>query len=159
MKDTLLLFGIFAILTLFATIINGSSLDNSEMSYRAEVQQIALSNAQQLLDQIANAEFDERTIGVSKLPPDSSLTPSASFGLEAGETVPDDIDDYMNMTIIGDTSRYEGIVLHVDIAYADTSNPLNNSLTQTRFKRITITASDDRYLKNSLVLSTVVSIH
>jgi hypothetical protein len=157
MKETLLLFGIFGILTTIATTIHGSSFDSSDHTFQTEAQQIALSSAQQLLDQVANAEFDEKTIGVSQLPPDSALTPAAAFGMEAGEILRDDVDDYANLTVPGDSTRYPGFFLHVHVAYADMTNPLNDAAVQTRFKRITVTVSNDKFLKDPIEMSTIVS--
>jgi len=158
MRDTLIVFGAFTMLMTVSSVIHRSVFESADQSYQNDARQIALTAAQQLLEKVAAAEFDEQTVG-TLVTTDSALTPATLLGPELGELVPDDVDDYNNYTIAGDSTRYPGFSLQVQVAYADTSDPLSDSSVQTHLKRITVTVENENYLSSPIVLSTIVAYY
>jgi len=159
MRDTLIVFGAFTLLATIGSTILRSSLDSSDQKYRNEVRQIALTTGQQLLEQVASADYDEQTVGSATFVPDSALTPAIALGPELGETRRDDVDDYNNYTTLGDTTRYKGYTLRVRVKYADPSNPMTESSIPTHMKRISVTVANQQYLSSPIELSTIVSYY
>ena len=157
MRDTLIVFGAFTILSTMALVVHRASLDTTDETLAHEANLIAITSAQQILGEVGSMNFDEHTIGRAVLAGDSILTPVDELGPEPGETVRDDVDDYNGYTEMADSVRFPGILLSVHVAYADPADPTDASSVPTRMKRITVTAEDPHYLTAPITLSSVVA--
>lgn len=151
MRESLLVFGAVTILSVITLSINRMVVRSTEQVLDNEAHHAAIALTQQLMDRIAGLSFDEKTVGGKSISMASDLTPVVKLGSDSSKTsvsLYDDIDDFQNVTLSGDSTRYPGFRLHVRVVYADTANPLNNANTQTLLKRITVLITNPNYLSD-----------
>lgn len=118
----------------------------------------ATASAQSIIEGIQTKAFDEQTVS-SSVSATSSLTPDASLGSDAGESVPtqfDDIDDYKNYTEVDTFQQFGQFTVSVDVNYVQKYSPETVSASQTYLKKIDVTVSNS-FLTQSLTLSRIIS--
>src|SRR5690606_13608385 len=110
----------------------------------------AFSLADDLIEEIKQKAFDERTIDFQAIG-ENQLTPAGSLDKE-GEVWPhfDDIDDYNNYPRNVSLPHAEGYAILCKVNYVDADG--NDSGTQTYFKKVKVIVSND-YLNYPISLS------
>jgi hypothetical protein len=159
MKESLLVIGAVLTFSILAYSINQTIISNTEWVIALEARNSAIAQAQQLMDHVASMNFDESTTQGKSINSPSELTSTKSIGKETGETIKDDVDDFDNITLPGDSSRFKGYELSVDVSYVDSTKPTAGSLSPTFIKRVTVTVSNSRYLPQPISLSSLVAYY
>lgn len=159
----------FAMLSTLALAINATITTTLTVSFESELALNAHSIAQSLLDEIVSQDFDEKVTGGVKIYLETNMTPTGSFGPDAGEALPgginsfdieditkanfhsqrsfDDVDDYQNYK--RRTKNLLGWVFEatVEIHYVSEANPDNVSEPQTWVKRVTVSVTNPHMTK------------
>lgn len=154
--QTLLVIGAMAIFALVSFRFNTSVLENTSVQIEDKVYLTAFSLGDDLLEEIKQKAFDERTVDFQAIQI-NQLTPRP-LGPDGTETWPNfnDIDDYNNYSEVISTPFAEDYTVKCAVDYCTaTGMP---SLTQSFYKLITITVSS-KYLRNDLYLSFIFSLH
>lgn len=118
----------------------------------------ATASAQSLIEGIQTKAFDETTVSAS-VSSTSELTPTASLGRDAGETVTtqfDDVDDYKNYTEVDSFQQFGAFSLSVQVNYVQKYSPETISSTPTFLKKVDVTVTNP-FLVDSLTLSRIIS--
>lgn len=120
MQQTILALGALMIIMITALNHQKSVIMIQEISYIREIETAALDVAKFRIESILNdTVFDETRLGETTLPTDATtLTSTASFGLEPGETVRNDLDDYHNFTETGVQHTIGDNTYRFDISYS-----------------------------------------
>jgi hypothetical protein len=157
--QTLLAIGAMSILALLSFNFNTSVVQNSTIEIENKVYLTAFSLADDLIEEIKQKAFDDQTVVFRSINPEE-LTPAASLGPEAGENYPnfDDIDDYDDFTRNVSLPHAEGYVVKCIVAYVEANNPNLVSLSQTFYKRVTVTVSS-LFLSIPVRLSFIFTLH
>jgi hypothetical protein len=156
--QTLLVIGGMAILANLNLLVNGTIILSQESTFDNEAILTANGLAQSMLRSVTARAFDEKTIAREVTSPDS-LTLPAALGPEAGEVSAnyDDIDDYDGYVETINTARLGSFTVSVVVDYTTAALGGNPSLVPTFFKRVQVTVSGNKYLKQNVVLKTVVA--
>lgn|SRR5690606_1768087 len=154
--QSFLVLGAMAILAVLSLEFNSIILSNNSIEIENKVYLTAFSLADDLIEEIKQKAFDERTIDFQAIA-QSQLTPLGSLGKD-GETWPhyDDIDDYHNYSRGINLPHAEGYSITCKVNYVDADG--KDSGTQTYFKKVKVTVSND-YLKYPMSLSFIFSLH
>jgi len=98
MQQTILAIGALLIIMTTAMLYQRSNMLTQELAYIRQIEVAAEDAARTKLEGLATLAFDETVVGSPGVVPDlNTLTASASFGLDSGESYPliiDDVDDY-----------------------------------------------------------------
>lgn len=125
----------------------------------ASARTTAVTLAQRFVDDAVSKAFDEQEVsgalaGLSSISP-SDMTPAASLGPDAGETVTnfDDMDDYegLNLDPVPNNAQYAA---SVSVRYCTETGDSTSS--QTFFKRITVTVTP-KGGEEPVAMSTILS--
>jgi hypothetical protein len=151
--------GALMIFSLISLRFDSAVLQNVEVEVENKVYLTAFSLADDLLEEIKQRAFDEKTV-VFKAITTTALTPSASLGKESGEVWPNfnDIDDYNNYSKPVSLPHAENYTVTSQISYVQENNQDQISTTQTYFKRVEIFVNSP-YLKHQLKLAYVFTLH
>ena len=151
--------GALMIFSLISLRFDSAVLQNVEVEVENKVYLTAFSLADDLLEEIKQRAFDEKTV-VFKAITTSALTASASLGKESGEVWPNfnDIDDYNNYSKPVSLPHAENYTVTSQISYVQENNQDQISTSQTYFKRVEIFV-DSPYLKHQLKLQYVFTLH
>lgn len=132
MQQTILALGALMIIMITALNHQRSVLMIQEASYVRELESAALDLAKQRIERrLIETQFDEQWLNLAYMPASPNvLTPSANFGIDAGDTLRDDIDDFHNVTesvnhVVGaDTFRFNVsyAISYIDTATGDTTS-------------------------------------
>ncbi|MFH0990881.1 MAG: hypothetical protein V1799_12780 [bacterium] len=164
MGQMLLVLGAFAMLSTIALSINGMMIGSMQLGIEMEATMNAVSIGQSLMDEIMAKDFDENAIGSTRMYATSEATAAGSFGIESGESCSgaggvgydttfasltkfDDVDDYHHYIRWVRDSRLGWFVDSVTIAYVNETTPTTSSGSQTFFKTITISVTNDNMPK------------
>jgi hypothetical protein len=160
-ENSFLSIGAMALLALISLRFNATLLENRTTEIENKVYLTAFSLADDLIEEIKQKAFDEKTVEWKAIPADQ-LSPAESFGVfDPGESKVNDFDD------IDDYNRYgkEVSLPHVEdysvtstVDYVSATNQDEVSNTQTYFKRVTVKVSSP-YLSHSVKLSFVFTLH
>ncbi len=159
MKESLLVIGAVLSFSILAYSINQTIISNTEWVIALEARNSAIAQAQQLMDQVTSLNFDENTSQGKSINATSELTLTKSIGKEAGDNIKDDVDDYHNVVASGDSSRFKGFKLYVQVAYVDSTSPTLSSNNPTFLKRVTVTVTNGSYLAQPITLSSLVAYY
>ncbi len=120
MQQTILALGALMIIMITALNHQKSVILIQEVTYIREIETAALDVAKFRIEAILNdTGFDETRIGETTLPTDpSTLTASSDFGLEPGNTVRNDVDDYHNVTETGVSHTVGDNTYNFNISYS-----------------------------------------
>jgi hypothetical protein len=155
--QSFLAIGAMAILALVSLRFNTNVLENSTVEIENKVYLTAFSLADDLIEEIKQKAFDERTIDFQAINV-TQLTPAGSLDKESGEAWPnfDDVDDYKGYTKAVSLPHAEGYTVACDVKYVDSNG--NNLTTQEFFKKVTVTVTS-KYLKYPMFVSFIFSLH
>ena len=145
-------------MAIFSTIqlsVNASIIQSFAVSIDSEASINGLSIGQTMLSEIMKKEFDNATID-NRVYDRAELTPVASFGPDSGEVITtpdmgsfasdttyDDIDDYNRYTRIVPDERLGDFVVVDSIRYVQEANQDLGSSSQTWYKEVIVTVSND----------------
>jgi len=151
--------GALMIFSLISLRFDSAVLQNVEVEVENKVYLTAFSLADDLLEEIKQKAFDNKTVVFKSITPDA-LTPSVSLGKESGEAWPNfnDIDDYNNYSKPVSLPHAEKYKVTSQISYVQTNNQDQISTTQTYFKRVEIFV-DSPYLGHQLKLAYIFTLH
>jgi len=154
--QSFLVLGAMAILAVLSLEFNSIILSNNSIEIENKVYLTAFSLADDLIEEIKQKAFDERTIDFQAIAA-HQLTPAGSLGKD-GETWPhfDDIDDYNGYPRDINLPHAEGYSLLCQVNYVDEDG--KDSGTQTFFKKVKVTVSSD-FLTYPVSLSFIFSLH
>ncbi len=159
MIQNILLIGAFVLLSITVLQVNGLITATNMVFIDNEVKIAAIGFAQTLMEKIIALDFDEKTTDNQFVKFPTELTSASSFG--PYEEIKDDIDDYHNYSEVINTDRIDGFQLNVCVTYANTSDPKQDSSMRTFLKRVKITVTNPKYMKNpeSLTISSIVAYY
>lgn len=154
-SNYLLTVGAMLLLSLFILTTNRMILQNNVIQSESEYVITATSLAQAVLDEIKTKAFDENTVVDEAESADSlSLALGTDFGesislpdtsgtstLYSSATTFDDIDDYNGYQRSVDTPIAEDFTIDVVVSYVNALNPETSSVSNTRCKLVSISAS------------------
>lgn len=151
--------GALMIFSMISLRFDSAVLQNVEVEVENKVYLTAFSLADDLLEEIKQRAFDEKTVVFKAITP-SALTASASLGKESGEVWPNfnDIDDYNNYSKPVSLPHAENYTVKSYVSYVQANNQDVVSSTQTYFKRVEIFV-DSPYLKHQIKLQYVFTLH
>ncbi|MFH0989938.1 MAG: hypothetical protein V1799_07975 [bacterium] len=165
MAQMLLVMGAFAMLSTLALSINGMMTGSMQLGIEMEATMNAVSIGQSLIDEIMAKDFDEHSTHNDQMYATSEATPAGSFGIDgAGESCSgaggvgydttyasltkfDDVDDYHHYIRWVRDSRLGWFVDSVTVEYVDETTPTTASGSQTFFKTITVSVTNDNMPK------------
>jgi len=153
--QSLLAIGAMMLLTLVSLNFNSSVLQNTTVETENKVYLTAFSLADDLIEEIKQKAFDEKTIDFQAIAENQLTLP---LGSEAGEVWPNfnDIDDYQNYSKPVSLPHVEDYTVTCQVNYANSSG--QNKLSQSYFKKVTITVTS-KYMSSPLYLKFIFSLH
>jgi hypothetical protein len=156
-SQSLLSLGALLLLSLLSLQFNSSVLGNSTTEIEDKVYLTAFSLADDLIEEIKEKAFDEKTIDFQAIAL-NQLTSADMLTFESGESWPnfDDIDDYNGYQKEIDLPHAEGYNLTCKVNYVDSNG--NDLTTQSYFKKVTITVTS-KYLSSPFYMSFIFSLH
>lgn len=152
--QSILAIGALVIFSIVSILFNSSYMQSSAVEIEDKVYLTAFSLADDLIEEMKQKAFDEKTIDFQAIRKDQL---SLTLGTD-GETWPDfdDIDDYKGYTKNVDAPHAEGYHINCDVTYCDEDG---NALgTQEYYKKVTITVSSD-YLADPFQMYFIFSLH
>lgn len=156
-NQSLMALGALVIYGFISIQFNSTILENSSTEIEDKVYLTAFSLADDLIEEIKEKAYDEKTLDFQAIAA-SQLTTYYALTYEAGETWPnfDDIDDYNNYNKLVDLPHAEGYDLTCNVNYVDSNG--NNLTAESFYKKVTITVTSD-YMRYPLHLSFIFSLH
>jgi len=154
--QSFLAIGAMVILALVALPFNSNVLQNTTIEIENKVYLTAFSLADDLIEEIKQKAFDERTVDFQAINI-NQLTAPNSLGKE-GETWPnfDDMDDYKGYIKAISLPHAEGYNVTCDVKYVDSNG--TDITTQSYYKKVTVTVTS-KYLSYPMTLSFIFSLH
>ena len=155
-SQSLLSLGALIILAFLSLQFNSSVLGNSTTEIEDKVYLTAFSLADDLIEEIKEKAFDEKTIDFQAIAV-NQLTSADALTHESGEGWPnfDDIDDYNGYQKLVDLPHAEGYDISCKVNYADSDG--NDITTQSYFKKVTITVTS-KYMRDPFSISFIFSL-
>ena len=152
---TILSMGAIMLLALVSLNFNSTVLQNTTVELENKVYLTAFSLADDLIEEIKQRAFDEKTIDFQAIAQNQLTLP---LGPETGEVWPffDDMDDYQNYVKPVSLPHVEDYIVSCQINYATPSG--DNMLAQTYYKKVTIKVTS-KYLSNPLYMKFIFSLH
>jgi hypothetical protein len=144
--------GSLFLLSMTSMNFNSALLQSNTAELENKVYLTAFSLADDLIEEIKQKAFDEKTLIFPTVNP-LTLTPSESLGVE-GETYPyfDDIDDYNNFSRDADAPHSESYHISTSVYYVSETDLESKSNTQTFYKRVDVTVGSP-YLNHNVILT------
>jgi hypothetical protein len=151
--------GALMIFSLISLRFDTAVLQNVEVEVENKVYLTAFSLADDLLEEIKQKAFDEKTVDFKAITT-TALTPSSNLGKESGEVWPNfnDIDDYQNYSKPVSLPHAENYTIKSYVSYVQANNQDLQSIAQTYYKRVEIFV-DSPYLKHQIKLAYVFTLH
>ena len=150
--QSMLAVGSLFLLSMTSMNFNSALLHSNTAELENKVYLTAFSLADDLIEEIKQKAFDEKTLIFPTVNP-LTLTPSGSLGTE-GEIYPyfNDIDDYNNFSRDADAPHTENYHISAKVYYVSETNQDAKSTIQTFYKRVDVTVSSP-YLNNNVILT------
>ena len=159
--QSFLTIGAMALLALVSLRFNTTLLENRTTEIENKVYLTAFSLADDLIEEIKQKAFDEKTVEWKAIPADQ-LSPSNAFGpVDPGESSAntfDDIDDYHGYLKAVSLPHVENYSVMSTVEYVSATDPDLTSNTQTYFKKITVRVNSP-YLSHPVKLSFIFTLH
>lgn len=154
--QSMLAIGALVIFSIVSLLFNSSYMQSSAIEIEDKVYLTAFSLADDLIEEMKQKAFDEKTIDFQAIRKDQ-LTLPAALGKE-GETWPnfDDIDDYKGYVKNVDAPHAEGYHINCNVEYCDANG--NVLGIQDYYKKVTISVSSD-FLRDPFQMYFVFSLH
>jgi len=153
--------GAMALLALISLRFNATLLESRTTEIENKVYLTAFSLADDLIEEIKQKAFDEKTVEWKAIPADQ-LSHYSLFGpVDPGESTVntfDDIDDYHGYQKAVSLPHVENYTVMSTVDYVSASNPDVTSSSQTYFKRITVRVTSP-YLSHQVRLAFVFTLH
>jgi hypothetical protein len=148
--------GALMILGMISLRFNSTVLDNMTVEIENKVYLTAFSLADNLIEEIKQKSFDEKTLDFQAIPLDK-LTAPGSLSTE-GEVHPyfDDIDDYNNYEDSVNLPHAEGYKVTCAVTYCTSSG--QTIYTQSFYKKVVVTV-ESKYLRSPIYMSFIFSLH
>ena len=152
--NSMLSIGALFLLALVSLRFDSTVLENNTVEIENKVYLTAFSLADDLIEEIKEKAFDEKTIDFQAIALEQLSLP---LGRE-GEAWPffDDIDDYDGYQKVVDLPHAEGYNISCRVSYVDSDGQELSS--QSFFKKVTVIVSSD-YLRSPLFMSFIFSLH
>ncbi len=156
-SQSMLSLGALMIFALLSLQFNSSVLGNSTTEIEDKVYLTAFSLADDLIEEIKEKAFDEKTIDFQAISV-NQLTSADNLTYESGESWPnfDDIDDYNGYNKLVDLPHAEGYDITSKVNYTDSNG--NDLTTQSYYKKVTITVTS-KYMRDPFYMSFIFSLH
>ncbi len=153
--NSLLSIGAIVLLALVSLRFNGSVLENNTVEIENKVYLTAFSLADDLIEEIKEKAFDEKTVDFQAINKSQLTLP---LGYEGGETWPNfnDIDDYDGYTKDISLPHAEGYNVRSWVYYVNSDG--TEMLAQTYYKKVKIIVTSP-YLRQPLFMSFIFSLH
>jgi len=153
--QALLSLGALLLLSFLSVRFNSTVLENTSIETENKVYLTAFSLADDLIEEIKQKAFDERTIDFQAIAENQLSLP---LGPETGEVWPyfDDMDDYNNYSKVVSLPHVEDYKVTCKVNYAKSSGQSITS--QSYFKKITITV-DSKFLRYPLNIYFIFTLH
>lgn len=150
--QSMLAIGSLFLLSMVSLNFNSALLQSNTAEIENKVYLTAFSLADDLIEEIKQKNFDEKTLLFPTVNR-STLTPVLALGKES-EVYPyfDDIDDYNNFSRDADAPHSESYHISAKVYYVSESDPDSKSTSQTFHKRVDVTVSSP-YLNNNVILT------
>ena len=147
--------GSMLLLALVSLNFNSSVLQNTTVETENKVYLTAFSLADDLVEEIKQKAFDEKTIDFQAIAVNQLSLP---LGPEAGEVWPNfnDVDDYQNYSKPVSLPHVEDYTVSCQVNYSNSSG--ENQLSQSYFKKVTIQVTS-KYMGSPLYLRFIFSLH
>jgi len=147
--------GSMLLLALVSLNFNSSVLQNTTVETENKVYLTAFSLADDLIEEIKQKAFDQKTIDFQAIAENQLTLP---LGPETGEVWPyfNDIDDYQNYSKPVNLPHVEEYTVSCQINYANSDG--QKVLNQTYFKLVTVTVTS-KYLSSPLFIKFIFSLH
>jgi len=157
MGQSLLSIAAMLLLAFTSFNFNASVLETASFEIENKVALTAFSLADDLIEEIKQKAFDEKTIDFQAIAV-NQLTAAELIGEESGEVWPifNDIDDYHNYSKPVSLPHAEGYLVTSKVNYVNLEG--SDLTTQSFFKKVTVTVSSE-YLKRPIVISFIFSLH
>ncbi len=151
--------GAMMIFSLISLRFDSAVLQNVEVEVENKVYLTAFSLADDLLEEIKQRAFDEKTVTFKAITP-GALTPAANLNKESGEEWPnfDDIDDYNGYTKPVSLPHAEKYKITCQVSYVQSDDQDQISFAQTYFKKVEIFV-DSPYLRHQVRLAYIFTLH
>ena len=160
MSNTNSMFSIGALLflSLISLRFNTSVLENTTVETENKIYLTAFSLADDLIEEIKQKAFDVATINFPTNNP-GDLTAANNLGPDLSEAYPgfNDIDDFNGYSRTITLPHAENYIVSCQVWYVDGNNPEVLLLTQTFYKKVSVTVSSP-YLKNPVSLSFIFTL-
>jgi len=153
--QSLLALGALLLLSFISLNFNSTVLQNTTVETENKVYLTAFSLADDLIEEIKQKAFDERTIDFQAINQSQLTYPP---GKEVGEVWPnfDDMDDYNNYEKPVSLPHVEDYEVSCQVNYVNSSGQILS--TQSYFKKVSIKV-DSKYLRTPLYMSFIFSLH
>jgi hypothetical protein len=147
--------GAMMLLALVSLNFNSTVLQNTTVELENKVYLTAFSLADDLLEEIKQKAFDEKTVDFQAISQNQLTLP---LGPETGEVWPNfnDVDDYQNYSKPISLPHVEDYSISCIINYANSDGV--SVLERTYFKKVTITVTN-KYLSSPFYLKFIFSLH
>lgn len=152
--------GALVLFSLISLNFNGVVIQNLTHEIDNKVFLTAFSLADDLIEEIKQKSFDEKTIVFSAINK-NQLTTSNSLGPDSGEVSVnyfDDIDDYKGYTKNISLPHAEEYTVKANVYYVQEDNQGQVSTTQTFYKRVDVRV-ESPYMSSDAVLSFIFTLH
>ena len=152
--QSILAIGSIFLLAMVSLSFNSALLQSNTVELENKVYLTAFSLADDLIEEIKQKAYDEKTIDFPTFNR-TALTPSSNFGTTAdGETYPyfDDMDDYDGYSRDADAPHAEAYHISAKVYYVLEDDAKTKSTTQTFHKRVDVTVSSP-YINNNVTLT------
>ena len=148
--QTLLLMSALVVFSFASLNFNNTITDHQSFHLGAETSLTGIAIADEILTEISSRAFDENSVNASASLGPSDFTLASRLGIETGETAYDDVDDYHGLSYYYNSERIDSFEVSIRVSYADTTNPMQTSLTPTTLKRIELVLKNPILIADSL---------
>ncbi len=155
--QSFLALGAMTILSIISLLFNSSALQSTNIEIQDKVYLTAFSLADDLIEEMKQKAFDQRTVDFQAIN-QTQLTPPNALGRDGTEAWPDfnDIDDYKGYQKTTNIPLAEGYKVMCDVVYCNAAG--QPQITQQFYKKVTVTVSSP-YLDDQFYMSFIFSLH
>ncbi len=155
--QSMLVLGATILFALISLRFNTAILQDTTLQIQNKVNLTAFSLADDLIEEIKEKAFDQKTVDFQAIAVDQ-LTAAYALGHGGSESWPNfnDIDDYNGYSKSVDLPHAEGYTVTSTVNYVDSDGSVLS--TQSFYKKVTITVAS-KYLNNPVTMSYIFSLH
>ncbi len=155
--QSMLVLGATILFALISLRFNTAILQDTTLQIQNKVNLTAFSLADDLIEEIKEKAFDQKTVDFQAIAVDQ-LTAAYALGHGGSESWPNfnDIDDYNGYSKSVDLPHAEGYTVSTNVMYVDSEGSVLS--TQSFYKKVTVTVAS-KYLNNPVTMSYIFSLH